>query len=153
MCPSSLACRVMHYEEPKLERLLTPNQVRSLLGLSKQRSLFTLGIPHIEIGGRRRYDPADIRSWMAMYRVDPDRVRETLRPWPVRRRMRAKATEPVTSANITKPSRGFTLEQERAYLRRKEEREALGLPIFGRLPKGALAEARARAAAKAASKG
>jgi hypothetical protein len=61
--------------ERKLEQLLTVKQAAKLLSVGRQK-LLRLGIPVIEFGPRcKRYDPADIRAWMAKYKVDPDAVR------------------------------------------------------------------------------
>jgi hypothetical protein len=97
-----------------LEQLLTIKQTAKLLNVG-QGSLIGLGIPYIRFKHTRRYDPADIRAWMAENRVNPDDVRGTAPKWPERKRRAAakRAGEPLNAWDRT-------LER----IRKREEREA-----------------------------
>jgi hypothetical protein len=135
-------------ELPPLEQLLSRKQTAKLLGVSEQ-ILRSLGIHYLKLGRAVRYDPADIRKWIAENKINPDHVREgvSLAPlWKERkRRLKEQAQAERRAMTVRMMGEG--------YVRRKEERERLGLPLFGRLPKGALAEARRKAAEKEAKRG
>ena len=83
--------------ETPIEQLLTIQQAAKRLNVG-HRSLKTMGIPYIKFGKFVRYDPADIKRWIAENRIDPDDVRGTAPTWPERQRRRRakKADEPLT---------------------------------------------------------
>lgn len=143
-------------EAPHLERLLNSKEVKDLLRIRRTKSIGHLGIPYVQIGNRNFYEPADVRAWIDANKKNPDDERTMYADF--RERRRRQDTEDLRRAQQERKQRLDELrrdpealarhqENERwseGYERRKQERRDLGLPEFGRLKKGELAEARQR---------
>lgn len=47
-----------------MEKLLTPQEVSEILGVSKKTVCYTLNLPYIKIAGKRMYQKKDIENFI-----------------------------------------------------------------------------------------